>query len=260
MYRIILNIELILNQYSYEIIFLFIDVEIKDLLTVVIPCKNEGFRIKEILEDLNSQYYIKGLKVYVADSSDDLSTRLYIDSQTSGLCDIQVIEGGLPSVARKNGGDKVITPYVLFLDADMRLPHKTFISSILNEIMEKRGGLLTTRVRTTDGKYDYVYKVFDIIQKLHRITGPFALGGIMLFNTTTYNNLGGFNTEDVIAEDYNLSRKVPSRHFILSNKTILTDGRRFRNKGVWYMLKLMIKTYINKNNKNYYKDSQSYWS
>ena len=48
--------------------------------------------------------------------------------------------------------------------------------------------------------------------------------------------------EDVIAEDYNLSRKVPSRQFILSNKTILTDGRRFRNKGVWYMLKLMIKT------------------
>ena len=233
---------------------------IRDLLTVVIPCKNENFFIKKLLKDLNSQYYIEGTKVYVADSSDDLTTRLHIQSEMGKVCDIKMIDGGLPSIARHNGAKLAETPFILFLDSDMELPHKTFISSVLNEIILNTGELLTTKVRTTDGKYDYVYKVFDYIQKLHRITGPFALGGMMLFNTESYHRLGGFNQDDVVAEDYNLSRKVPSHNFILSKKTILTDGRRFRNKGVWYMLKLMIKTYINKNNKDFYKESHSYWS
>lgn len=234
--------------------------ELKDLLTVVIPCKNEGVRIKEILLDLNSQYYIKGLNVIVSDSSDDTITHLHIDSQSKDICDVKRIEGGLPSVARNNGGKLVKTPYVLFLDADMRLPSKTFISSVLNEIMDKDAELLTCKFKTTDGEFNYVYRVFDYIQKLHRITGPFALGGMMLFKTDVYNSLGGFNEEDVIAEDYNLSRKISSNKFILSNKIVLTDSRRFKNKGLWYMLKLMIMTFLNRNNREFYKKSHSYWS
>lgn len=232
----------------------------KDLLTIVVPCKNETHYIKSLLSDLNSQYYINGTKVYVADSSDDISTVLYINSEMSGVTDIEIIEGGLPSVARYNGAKLVTTPYILFLDSDMRLPNKTFISEILNEIHNKRGILLTCKVRTTDRVYDYVYKFFDVIQRFHRITGPFALGGIMLFNKISYNYLGGFNPEDIIAEDYNLSRKVKSSRFILSKEIILTDSRRFRNKGLWYMIKLMILTFINRNNPNFYKNSFSYWS
>jgi hypothetical protein len=82
----------------------------------------------------------------------------------------------------------------------------------------------------------------------------------MLFKTDVYNQLGGFNHEDVIAEDYNLSRKISSSKFILSKKIILTDDRRFRNKGVWYMVKLMMLTFLNRNNPNFYKKSFSYWS
>ena len=240
--------------------FLFICVELKDLLSVVIPCKNEGIRIKEILSDLNSQYYVNGMNVMVSDSSDDLSTHLYIDSQLNGVCKIKKIEGGLPSVARNNGSNLITTPYILFLDADMRIPTKTFISSVLNEIIEKEGELLTCKFDTTDGEYTYVYRIFDKIQKLHRITGPFALGGMMLFRTDVFNKLGQFNEDDVVAEDYNLSRKVPSNKFILSSRVILTDSRRFKNKGLWYMLKLMILTYINRNNREFYKNSHSYWS
>jgi glycosyltransferase involved in cell wall biosynthesis len=232
----------------------------KDLLTIVIPCKNETLFIKNILSDLNSQYYIDGLKVYVADSSDDLSTKLYIMSEMDKRCDVEIIDGGLPAIARNNGANKVKTPYVLFLDSDMRLTNKMFISNILNEIVSKKGFLLTCKVRTTDRSYDYIYKVFDLIQRLHRITGPFALGGIMLFNQSIFKMLGGFNDEDKIAEDYNISKKIKSNKFVLSKHIILTDSRRFRKKGIWFMVKLMILTFINRNNKNFYKKSFSYWS
>ena len=43
----------------------------KKILTVVIPCKNEGFTIKKTINLLNQQAGIKGTKVYVADNSND---------------------------------------------------------------------------------------------------------------------------------------------------------------------------------------------
>lgn len=234
--------------------------EMRELLTVVIPCKNELFFISNLLSNLNSQNYIEGTKVSVADSSDDVGTNLHIYSQSGKTCNIEIVKGGLPAVARNNGAKNITTPYILFLDSDMTLPNKTFISNILNEIITKKGSLLTCKVRTTNRNYDYVYKVFDMIQRFHRITGPFALGGIMLFRTEDFNKCGGFNEDDIIAEDYNLSRKINSNNFILSNQIILTDDRRFKKKGVWYMLKLMILTYINRNNNEFYKKSFSYWS
>lgn len=234
--------------------------ELKDLLTVVIPCKNEKEHISLCLSSLNYQHYSNGLKVFVADCSDDNVTIDYILSEKDKQIDLNIIKGGLPSIGRHSGALLTKTPYILFLDADMVLTRPTFLSNILNEIIERQGSLLTCKVRTTDNSYNFLYKSFDLIQKLHKITGPFALGGIMLFETETYFNLGGFNPDDVIAEDYNLSRKVPSDKFILSEQIIKTSPRRFKNKGVSYMVKLMLKTFFNRNNKDFYKQSHSYWS
>jgi glycosyltransferase involved in cell wall biosynthesis len=235
-------------------------VELKNLLTVVIPCKNEKEHIKLCLNSLNNQRGSKDLKVIIADCSDDDVTVDYILSESNKKIDINIIQGGLPSIGRHNGALLSNTPYILFLDADMVLTEWTFLTNIINEIVERQGSLLTCKVRTTDNSYNFLYKSFDIIQRQHKITGPFALGGIMLFDRKSYFELGGFNPEDVIAEDYNLSRKVPSDKFILSNKIIKTSPRRFKNKGIFYMVKLMLKTFINRNNKDFYKQSHSYWS
>jgi hypothetical protein len=94
---------------------------------------------------------------------------------------------------------------------------------------------------------------------LHRITGPFALGGIMLFKKSTYNNLGGFNPKDLFAEDYNLSRKVKSNNFTVSNSIIYTLSRRIEKKGVSYMLWMMVYSFINRNNRKFFESHHNYW-
>jgi hypothetical protein len=152
------------------------------------------------------------------------------------------------------------TPYTLFLDSDMEIKNTDFLEKILNEIITKKGSLLTCKVRTTDNKYNYVYKFFDLIQKFHRITGPFALGGIMLFDTKSYFKLGGFNPNDKFAEDYNLSKKVDSKDFILSKNIIHTSSRRLKSKGVWYMVRLMFLSFLNRNNQSFFEKTHSYWS
>ena len=44
---------------------------IKDLLTIVIPTKNESELIDVTLNHLNKQYDINGTKIIICDSSDD---------------------------------------------------------------------------------------------------------------------------------------------------------------------------------------------
>lgn len=234
--------------------------EIKDLLTVVIPCKNEKENIKNILYCLNNQNNSKDLLVVVADISDDFSTIHYINSEKNKNIDITIIEGGYPSYGRQQGAMRSKTPYTLFLDSDMVIEDKNFLKNIINEIDNKNGLLLTCKVRTVDNQYNNVYKIFDIIQKLHKITGPFALGGIMLFDTNEYFRLGGFNPNDKFAEDYNLSKKVNSKRFLISNNIIKTSSRRFKSKGIWFMTKLMFLSFLNRNNQKFFESTHSYWS
>ena len=93
---------------------------IKDILTIVIPCKNERDIISFTLKLLDKQVGIHGTKVIIADASDDL-TREIIKNTYCPHLDIEIIDGGFPSVARNNGAKLVETPYVLFLDADIFL-------------------------------------------------------------------------------------------------------------------------------------------
>jgi glycosyltransferase involved in cell wall biosynthesis len=94
----------------------------KELLTIVIPCKNERDNIYECIGFIAKQVGFAGTKVIIADTSDDeeslwLLWRAQCDFKHS--LNIEVIEGGFPSKARLEGSKLVTTPYILFLDADI---------------------------------------------------------------------------------------------------------------------------------------------
>jgi glycosyltransferase involved in cell wall biosynthesis len=225
-------------------------------LTIVIPCKNEGKGIIDVVKLLLEQI---DCKIIIADSSDDEGSVLLLHKYTSIYPNIQLTEGGLPSVARNNGAKLVTTPYVLFLDADTYIYKKNLIKKCLKKIIKNNYDLVTCRFRT-DKPYRWVYRIFDIIQWFTAFSRPFALGGFMLFKTETFNKLGGFNEEDKIAEDYRLSSKIKPKKFKITNHYVYTPARRFSKKGVWYMIKLMWKSWINKNNDNFFKNDQNYWN
>ena len=214
--------------------------ELSKLLTIVIPCKNESKTIDSTLTLLNFQDNIKDVNVIVSDSSDD-GTTYQLESRTNDLFDLKIIQGGLPAKARNNGSRYVKTPYVLFLDSDMFLLDTKLLTNVVKVIMSENIDLLTTKIRTTNGKYNYVFKTFDFIQKMSKFISPFCLGGFMLFKTNTFNKLGGFNEEAKVAEDYLLSKQIKPKRFKIINTTVFTSPRRFDNKGVLYMMRLMIK-------------------
>jgi glycosyltransferase involved in cell wall biosynthesis len=232
--------------------------ELSKLLTIVIPCKNEGITINQTLSLLNFQNGIDGVKVIVADSSDD-ETTYHLENRNRDYFNLEIIQGGLPSKARNNGAERATTPFILFMDADMMILDTNLLQECMDIIMDERLDLLTTKVRTTNGKYNYVFRTFDLIQGITRYITPFCLGGFMLIRKSTFITLNGFDEEAKVAEDYLLSKQIKTNKFKVYRKTIFTLPRRFENKGLWYMTKLMIQSFFNRNNKGYFSNHNSYW-
>lgn len=232
--------------------------ELYKQLTIVIPCKNESKTIDTTLTLLNFQNNIENVNVIVADSSDD-ETTYQLESRNNDKFKLTIIDGGLPGVARNKGAELVRTPYVLFLDSDMFILDNNLLTEAISSIRKRRLDLITTKVRTHNGKFNYVFKIFDIIQLITKPFSPFCLGGFMLFKLKTFTKLGGFDEDAKVAEDYLLSKKVLGKKVKILNKIVFTPPRRFENKGIIYMVKLMISSFINQNNKKFFSKHKTYW-
>lgn len=232
--------------------------ELSKFLTIVIPCKNESKTIDETLTLLNFQDNIENVEVIVADISDDGTTH-QLEVRNQDKFNLKIIQGGLPAKARNNGAQLVETPYVLFIDSDMFLLDSSLLIDSIKEMRLHKFDLLTTKVRTTSGKYNYVFRTFDMIQRISKSISPFCLGGFMLFRTDTFNELGGFDEQAQVSEDYLLSKQVEPKKFKILNRTIFTLPRRFDNKGILYMLRLMVRSFLNRNNKEFFSNDNTYW-
>jgi glycosyltransferase involved in cell wall biosynthesis len=230
---------------------------IKHKLTIVIPSKNESEIIDKTLTLLNKQYSIYGTRVIIADCSDD-NTREIIKSGKYTKLRIKIIDGGLPSVARNNGAELVKTPYVLFLDSDIFLQSPFTISDSIKTMKSKNLHLLTSKFRV-EGVYSFVFPIFEFFRDLVMKTTPCAIGGYMLFKTSEFKKLGGFNNEDKFAEDFHLSMKVDPDRFYVTDDRVFTTDRRFKKKGLWYMIKMAYLSNKNKHNPDFFKDDHNYW-
>jgi len=221
-------------------------------LTIVIPSKNEGKTLIKCLSLLELQ--TENFDIIIADSSDiqDIELHEYVKEKFH----IRIIDGGLPSVARNKGFDLVQTPYVLFLDADIMLYDTKILETCIQRMNEYE--LISCVYKCDDNKYNYVWKFYHIIQKI--MSETFVVGGFQLWNVQKFKEYGKFDINIKVAEDWMLSRKVKKHKHKLIDRYIYTSGRRFKNKGVMWMLYLMLNSWINRNNIKWFYKSHNYWS
>ena len=231
-------------------------------VTIVIPCKNEKDIIQKTLDLLNYQSDIWGVKVVVCDSSDDGITKFDIIERletNSDKFDLHLMDGGLPAVARNKGFKLVETPYVLFIDSDVFLLDPKIVKRAFLRIHRQKLDLVTTKFRSDNGKYNYVYRLFDLLQTISKWSTPFCLGGFMMIRSETFKTLGGFDEEIKVAEDYHFSKQVTPSKFGRIDNIVFTPPRRFENKGLLYMIKLFLGSFFNHKNKSYFTEDKNYW-
>jgi glycosyltransferase involved in cell wall biosynthesis len=234
---------------------------ISDKITIVVPCKNEENYIHHLLDSLRQQN-IGDTRIIIADCSTD-NTRQVIRENT-GLLNVEIIEGGPVSFAKNNGAYLAKTPYILFIDADVRFFKDTVIQDAVYEIESNDLDLVGLNIKSYDNdiRATIGFIIFNVINHILKYFSPFAIGAFMLTRKDRFDEFGGFPEKTVTSEDYFLSRMNDTKKFKIVNHHFGQDSRRFKKMGYFGMATYLIKNFINRNNKAYWDrlDSSKYWS
>ena len=234
--------------------------KLSDKITIVVPCKNEEDYIVHLLMHLRGQD-IEDTRVIIADCSTD-NTREVIQIM-KGELNVEVIDGGPVSIAKNRGAKLVTTPYILFIDADVRFFKDNVIRDAVNEIESKNLDLIGLNIKCYDNDKRAVigFAVFNGINRILKYFSPFAVGAFMLTRRDRFEEFGGFPEKMSTSEDYFLSRKYSPRKFRIVKHYFGQDSRRFKKMGYFGMATYLVKNFVNRNNKKYWDslDSSKYW-
>lgn len=236
-------------------------IKFSDKITIVVPCKNEENYIAHLLMHLRNQM-IGNTKIIIADCSTD-NTREVIQTMKGNL-NVEIIEGGPVSIAKNNGARLATTPYILFIDADVRFFKTTVIRDAVEELESKNLDLIGLNAKCYDR--DVVasigFSIFNIINNVLKYFSPFAVGAFMLTRRDRFEEYGGFPEKFSTSEDYFLSRMYSVKKFKILNHYFGQDSRRFKKMGYFGMAKYLIKNFVNRNNQSYWDtlDNSKYWS
>lgn len=235
--------------------------KLHELITIVVPCKNEENYIAHLLVNLRNQN-IGSTKVIIADCSTD-NTREVIQA-TKGELNVEVITGGPVSIAKNRGAQLATTPYVLFIDADVRFFEPGVIWDAASVIHQQNLDLVGLQVRSydTDRRAAVAFAVFNGVNSILKYFSPFAVGAFMLTRRDRFWELGGFSETLTTSEDYFLSKQYSPRKFRLLSHYFGQDSRRFRKMGYFGMAWYLLQNFLNRNNSAYWQKlhHNRYWN
>jgi glycosyltransferase involved in cell wall biosynthesis len=231
------------------------------MVTIVVPCKNEENYIQFLLNDLKKQH-IGNTKVIIADCSTD-NTREVINLNRGEL-NIEVIDGGPVSIAKNNGAKLVTTPYILFIDSDVRFFSDTTIVNCVNTIVKNNLDLVGLYIKCYDNNRttQIGFMLFNFVNRIISYKIPFAVGAFMLTRRDAFEHYGGFAVKQQTSEDFFLSKMYDPKKFKLVKDYFGQDSRRFQKMGYFGMAWYLIKNFWNRNNKEYWNsiNHSKYWN
>lgn len=235
--------------------------KLSDKITIVVPCKNEEDYIRHLLDSLRVQD-LGDTRIIIADCSTD-NTRQVIKNNSQKL-NVEIIEGGPVSTAKNNGARLVTTPYILFIDSDVRFFSNQVIKDSVKILETYDLHLVGLNMKCYDNDIGAIigFKLFNMINNILKYFSPFAVGAFMLTRRDVFEKLGGFPEKFSTSEDYFLSRMYSPKKFKIVDHYFGQDSRRFKKMGYFGMAKYLIKNFINRNNQQYWNDldSSKYWN
>ena len=234
----------------------------KDEITIVVPCKNEESYIYYLLDSLKKQKGIEDVKILIADCSTD-NTRKVIENHKEWL-NVKIIKGGPVSVARNNGSYLTTTPYILFIDADVRFFSNTVIYDTLKQMKDEDLHLIGLNIKCYDSdlRAQLSFSIFNVLNKILSKWIPFAVGAYLLTRKDKFYEHGKFPCKYPTSEDFHLSRKYDPKKFKIAKHYFGQDSRRFKKMGYLGMSIYLIKNFLFRDNYKHWDsiDERRYWS
>ena len=197
-------------------------------LSIIIPTLNEESDLPNLLKSIKNQYF-KDYEIIIADNNSKDKTR-----QIAQKCGCKIVRGGLPPKARNNGVRTAKGDYLLFLDADVILPHN-FLEEALNEFESRNLGVATAEfIPLSDKRIDkFLHDFSNSFIKTLQYIRPFGAGFCILIKKNLHNKINGFNETLLLCEDHDyLQRAGKIKKFrVLKNPKIFISVRRLEKEG-----------------------------
>lgn len=207
-------------------------------ISVIIPCLNEEEYLRNLLDDLVNQT-VKPDEVIVADcQSDDGTVKLAQSFKARLSLKVETSRTRTPGAARNRGAEIAEGDYLLFVDADMRVP-RNFIEQIRLNLAQNPVDFLTPSF-ISDGKHwiDSVLvwgirKIMFIYMKV--LSHLWGIGGVMCVKKQIHHVISGFDPELDAHDDVDYARRLRRQHasfsYLRDLKTT-TSSRRFEGNGL----------------------------
>ncbi|HEX7042872.1 MAG TPA: glycosyltransferase [Patescibacteria group bacterium] len=180
------------------------------MFSVIIPTLNEENYLPHILEDLKNQEKQNFEVIIVDGKSDDKTKEVALQFAKKIPLQFITVEKRNVSFQRNTGAQKANGKYLIFIDADTRIP-KDFTKN-LETSFEKRGYKLVLPTISWDDKSrkaKILHSVVTSVIRASQVYGrPLSTGGNFAIEKELFNSIGGFNEDVFISEDHDLVRKA----------------------------------------------------
>lgn len=216
----------------------------KPYISIVIPTLNEEGFIGDLLGEILSQDM--SYEIIVSDSGSTDQTEQIVRSFIR-MCpekSIRFINAPIKgvSIARNNGAAFANADYIVFLDADTRIPNN-FLRDAYLEVKRRNldgaGCHLDTSSENIMDKAVFGFYHHCILNPLQYTKRPGSAGAGIVVKRSVHHAIGGFNTSMKTCEDLDYIKKISEtgKFRMLKSTSIIFNTRRFDDEGrvrVWF--------------------------
>lgn len=206
------------------------------LFSLIIPTLNEEHYLPHVLQDIQEQV-TKDFEVIVVDAQSTDKTKEKTQ-EFANKFPLTFVSSSKKNVAfqRNLGAEKATGEYLVFLDADVRLP-KDFLTQVKVAIHKKNKGVFLPYMLPDDTaqKTKVLISFVNTLIRLSQTYGkPLAPGGNLIVKADIFKKVGGFSEDVFISEDHNFVRSAYRMGYkakILSHAKLHISMRRSKVEG-----------------------------
>ena len=205
--------------------------------TIVIPTLNEEKYLPQLLTDLKKQTF-KDFAVTVVDAKSVDRTVKSAEKFKNSFVSFSIIQSNEKNVSyqRNIGAEKANSGWIIFMDADNRIPNY-FLQGIKFDLELHNPDILTTWLKpdTNNKKDAAVATLMNIFMDLQKTSKtPYLLESFILIKKELFEKLNGFDKNILWGEGNDLIKhaaKMGAKYVIVKEPKYSYSFRRLRKRG-----------------------------